>query len=154
MAPSIAVNGRFLTRRITGVERYAFEISSRLTDARFITPTRPLGQTAGHAWEQLILPVRLRRDEILFSPANAGPWTVRAQAVTLHDASVFDHPAWFRPVFALWTRLSWKILAQQARMIFTVSEFSRERLQFPNGSVPSLPLGHGSRGKFSPSKPA
>lgn len=130
MTPSIAINGRFLTRRQTGVERYAYEISTRLTDARHIAPSRPPGLLAGHAWEQLILPARLRRGEILFSPANAGPWTVRTQAVTLHDASVFDHPEWFRPAFALWTRLAWKILAKQARMIFTVSEFSRVRLQF------------------------
>jgi len=147
MTPKIAVNARFLTRRATGVERYAFEISSRLTDARFITPTRPLGQAAGHAWEQLILPARLRRDEILFSPANASPWTVRAQAVTLHDASVFDHPEWFRPAFALWTRLAWRILAKQAQMIFTVSEFSRERLQLhlkiPTEKICVIPNGVG-----------
>ncbi|MBI5933686.1 MAG: glycosyltransferase family 4 protein [Chloroflexi bacterium] len=147
MPPSIAVNGRFLTRRITGVDRYAFEISSRLDSARRLTPSRPRGLLAGHAWEQLILPARLRRGEILFSPANAGPWTVRAQAVTLHDASVFDHPEWFRPAFALWTRLAWKILVKQVRMILTVSEFSRERLQFhlniPAEKIRVIPNGVG-----------
>jgi glycosyltransferase involved in cell wall biosynthesis len=129
------------------VDRYAFEISSRLEGARRLTPSRPPGLLAGHAWEQLILPTRLRRGEILFSPANAGPWTVRAQAVTLHDASVFDHPEWFRPAFATWTRLAWKILAKQARMIFTVSEFSRARLQFhlnlPPEKIRVIPNGVG-----------
>lgn len=147
MPPSIAINGRFLTRRVTGVERYAYEISTRLADARHIAPWRPPGLLAGHVWEQLILPARLRRGEILFSPANAGPWTVRAQVVTLHDASVFDHPEWFRLAFALWTRLAWKALAKQARMIFTVSEFSGERLQFhlnlPAEKIRVIPNGVG-----------
>lgn len=143
----IAINGRFLTRRVTGVERYAAEISARLDGARLIAPTRPLGQAAGHFWEQLILPTRLRHGEILFSPANAGPWSVHTQAVTLHDASVFDHPEWFRPVFALWTRLSWKMLAKQALVIFTVSEFSRRRLgahlKIPNQKIHVIPNGVG-----------
>lgn len=147
MNPSIAINGRFLTRRLTGVDRYAFEISSRLEGARRLTPSHPPGLLTGHAWEQLILPTRLRRGEILFSPANAGPWTIRAQAVTLHDASVFDHPEWFRPAFALLTRLAWKILTKQARMIFTVSEFSRARLQFhlkiPDEKIRVIPNGVG-----------
>jgi glycosyltransferase involved in cell wall biosynthesis len=147
MTPSIAVNGRFLTRRFTGVDRYAFEISARLEGARRIAPSRPPGLLAGHAWEQLILPARLRRGEILFSPANAGPWIVRAQAVTLHDSSVFDHPEWFRPAFAAWTRLAWKILAKQARMILTVSEFSHGRLQLhlkiPDEKIRVIPNGVG-----------
>jgi glycosyltransferase involved in cell wall biosynthesis len=147
MTPSLAINGRFLTRRFTGVDRYAFEISARLEGARRIAPSRPPGLLAGHAWEQLILPARLRRGEILFSPANAGPWIVRAQAVTLHDASVFDHPEWFRPAFAAWTRLAWKILAKQVRMILTVSEFSRGRLQLhlkiPDEKIRVIPNGVG-----------
>lgn len=46
----------------------------------------------------------------------------------MHDASVFDHPEWFKPAFAAWTRLSWKMLAKRAEVIITVSNFSRARL--------------------------
>lgn len=46
----------------------------------------------------------------------------------MHDASVFDHPEWFKPAFSAWTRLSWTILAKRAKGIITVSNFSRERL--------------------------
>jgi glycosyltransferase involved in cell wall biosynthesis len=134
MPINIAINGRFQQRLITGVDRYAREISQRLTSTKyFITPKRPLGQIAGHLWEQLVLPTQIQNDDILWSPANAGPWLVHNQVITIHDASVFDHPEWFNPTFAIWTRLSWKILARRAKAIITVSNFSRERLKFHLG---------------------
>lgn len=130
MTLSIAINGRFLTRRITGVERYAHEISRRLPEPKhFVSPKKPLGQISGHLWEQLILPSQLHPGEVLWSPANTSAWTVSDQVVTLHDASVFDHPEWFKASFAAWTRLSWKILVKRAKAIITVSEFSYERLK-------------------------
>ena len=129
MPVKIAINGRFQQRRITGVDRYAHEISRRLTAANYvITPTHPLGQVAGHLWEQIILPAKIQRDDILWSPANAGPWSVKNQVVTIHDASVFDHPEWFNPTFSNWARLSWKMLAKHTKAIITVSDFSRDRL--------------------------
>src|SRR5258706_10793872 len=130
MARNIAINGRcFKRRRISGVERYAREITQRLgRDFRSIAPHRPLGKVSGHLWEQLVLPTKLNNNEALWSPANAGPWIIHRQAVTIHDASVFDHPEWFHSSYATWTRLSWKILARRVQTIITVSNFSRERL--------------------------
>ncbi|MFN8414509.1 MAG: glycosyltransferase family 1 protein [Anaerolineales bacterium] len=131
MSVKIAINGRFQQRRITGVDRHAHEISKRLTAEKyFITPNHSLGQIIGHFWEQFILPAKIQRSDVLWSPANAGPWSVSNQVVTLHDASVFDHPEWFNPTFAAWTRLSWKMLAKRAKAIITVSNFSQERLSF------------------------
>ena len=131
MTDKIAINGRCFTRRITGVERYAHEIISKRIQPspQIIAPKKILSRYSGHLWEQLILPTKLHGKRILWSPANAGPWLVQNQVVTLHDASIFDHPEWFQPLFAAWARLSWKILASRARAIITVSEFSRERLK-------------------------
>lgn len=130
MTLKLAIDARYAQRRITGVERYAHEISKRLTlEKRFIKPENLPGQVGGHLWEQIILPAKIQKGELLWSPANAGPWLVRNQVVTLHDASVFDHPEWFNPTFAAWTGLSWRILARRARAILTVSEFSRRRLK-------------------------
>lgn len=128
----IVVNGRFLSRRVTGVERHGREILALIKDRCRVEITWKNG-IAGHAWEQFILPTKLHSDECLWSPANSGAWMVRRQAVTIHDASPFDHPEWFEPRFAAWTRLSWKILARTARAIITVSNFSRERLKFHIG---------------------
>lgn len=127
---TLAVNARFRHRRTSGVERYAREISARLKmPKRFIAPGRPLGQVAGHLWEQFILPALIQKNEMLWSPANTSAWVVQRQAVTIHDASVFDHPEWFRPAFAAWTRLSWRILAKRAKAILMVSGFSKHRLK-------------------------
>jgi glycosyltransferase involved in cell wall biosynthesis len=127
----LAVNARYQHRRIAGVDRYAHEISSRLQiQKRFIKPHRPLGSVAGHLWEQFVLPQLLHMDEILWSPANSSTWSVQNQIVSIHDASVFDHPEWFASVFGAWTRLSWSILAKRAKAIITVSEFSKQRLQY------------------------
>ncbi len=130
MTHKIVVNGRCFTRRITGVERYAHEISKRIQPKpRLIVPGQALNQVSGHLWEQFLLPTKVRGDEVLWSPANSGPWMIRRQVVTIHDASVFDHPEWFRLSFAAWTRLSWKILGMVTKAIVTDSSFSRERLQ-------------------------
>lgn len=129
MTHKIAINGRFLSRRISGVERYAHEISKRIHPRRVIQPAFNSGQLAGNLWEQIVLPVQIKQNEILWSPANAGPWLVQDQVLTIHDASVFDHPEWFKSSFAAWTRLSWKVLAQRVKAIITVSSFSRERLK-------------------------
>lgn len=131
MTSKIAVNARFQYRRVTGVERYAQEISKRMNPKpRMIAPQKALGQISGHLWEQFVLPFLIPKNEILWSPANTSAWSIRNQVVTIHDASVFEHPEWFRPVFAAWTKLAWKILAKRARAIITVSKFSRERLRF------------------------
>ena len=148
MTNKIVVNGRSFSRRITGVERYAHEISKRLYPVpRIIAPKNMLGQISGHFWEQFILPTQLRHDEVLWSPANTGPWTIRNHAVTIHDASVFDHPEWFRPAFAAWTRLSWKVLAKRVKVMITVSNFSRERLKYhleiPEHKIHVIPNGVG-----------
>ncbi len=129
MTNKIAINGRFLSRRISGVERHAHEVSKRIRASRVIRPGIQTGQIGGNLWEQITLPMQIKQDEILWSPANAGPWLVRNQALTIHDASVFDHPEWFKPSFASWTRLSWRILARRVKGVITVSNFSRERLK-------------------------
>jgi glycosyltransferase involved in cell wall biosynthesis len=157
MTSKIAVNARYQYRRVTGVERYALEISKRIQPTpRMIAPNKALGQINGHLWEQFSLPFQLQKNEILWSPANTGAWIVRDQVVTIHDASVFDHPEWFRPAFAAWTRLSWKVLANRAKAIITVSEFSRERLKYhlkiSNQKIHVIPNGVGKPFEPQPTK--
>src|SRR4030065_273612 len=106
----MAVNARYKHRRITGVERYAEEVSIRLfPPTREIKPIFKLPPLLGHVWEQVVLPLRLHSDEVLWSPANTAPWILRRQAVTLHDASVFDHPEWLKSTFGAWTGVSSKM---------------------------------------------
>jgi glycosyltransferase involved in cell wall biosynthesis len=125
-----AVNGRFVDRPITGVERYAREILARWDPAQFriVAPGRPLAAPAGHLWEQIGLPARLGRGELLWSPANTGPLAVRTQVVTIHDASVLDHPEWFARPFAAYYAWLLPRLSRRVVRVITDSRFSRERL--------------------------
>ena len=128
----MVVNGRFLSRRITGVERYAREILRRLPGGpRVLQPVgSPAGRARGlrgHLWEQLVLP-RLAGDELIWSPANTGPLLASRQVVTLHDASAVEHPEWYRPAFAAWYRFLLPLLARRALKVLTVSQASRGRL--------------------------
>jgi glycosyltransferase involved in cell wall biosynthesis len=127
MTRDIVVNGRFLSRRVTGVERYGQEIVRFIGNRSRVETTRANGVT-GHAWEQFILPAKLESGSILWSPANTGPMMVRGQALTIHDLSPLEHPEWFRKSFALWYRLFLPILAKRVRIIFTPSEYVRRKV--------------------------
>ncbi len=124
----MVINGRFKQREISGVERYAGEIASRLPGpARLISPHfKPQG-IAGHAWEQAVLPGLVGRDW-LWSPANTGPLLVSNQVVTIHDANAIQHPEWYRPEVAGWYRLLLPLLARRVRKVLTVSNSSRQKL--------------------------
>ncbi|MEP0804340.1 MAG: glycosyltransferase family 4 protein [Chloroflexota bacterium] len=127
MKREIVINGRFLSRRVTGVERYGREIVRLFRDRFRVEKTRVNG-LAGHAWEQFILPAKLNPHSILWSPANSGPLTVGNQALTIHDLSPLEHPEWFRKDFALWYRVFLPMLARRVRVIFTPSEYVRRRV--------------------------
>lgn len=146
MANGFAANIRSLNRRVTGVERYTAEVSSRLGSfLRCVRPARQLSPAAGHFWEQIVLPQKLHKGELLWSPANIGPLAVSSQVLTLHDTSVLEHPEWFHPLFARWYQAVLPGLVQRVRRVLTVSEHSRGRIlklfNLPPEKVISIPEG-------------
>jgi glycosyltransferase involved in cell wall biosynthesis len=90
----------------------------------------------------------MSRNSILWSPANTGPILVRKQALTIHDLSPLEHPEWFHASFAMWYRLFLPILAKRVKMVFTPSEYVKQKVMgrlgskhvilTPNGVDPSL----------------
>lgn len=129
MASGFVVNVRALNRRLSGVERYATEITNRYTGhLRLVGPGRVTAPSLGHLWEQFVLPTRLAKGELLWSPANIGPLAVTNQVLTLHDISVLEHPEWFQPLFARWYRSVLPVLVRRVRRVLTVSEYSRQRI--------------------------
>ena len=127
MSYEIVVNGRFLNRRVTGVERYGREILQCIGNDYRLASTRRQGWT-GHTWEQFILPGKLPRYSILWSPANTGPLMIRNQVLTIHDLSPLEHPEWFQASFAVWYRLFLPILAQRVRKVFTPSGYVKQKV--------------------------
>jgi len=132
-SPQIVVNGRFLGRHVTGVERYGQEILHCMEEKPKIESTHWQGWK-GHVWEQFILPTRLDRDSVLWSPANTGPLSVCRQALTIHDLSPLEHPEWFRAGFATWYRLFLPILVRRVLTIFTPSEYVKRKVMRRFGS--------------------
>lgn len=142
MTRDIVINGRFLSRRVTGVERYGREIIWFFENSHRVERNR-LNGPAGHAWEQLILPTKLRSESILWSPANTGPLMVHNQALTIHDLSPLEYPDWYKKSFSAWYRLFLPILAKQVRIVFTPSEYIKQKVmrQFSVGKVIVTPNG-------------
>jgi glycosyltransferase involved in cell wall biosynthesis len=125
---SLAINGRFLSQRVTGVERYAREVLARGAElGSVLVPRRPIRGMRGHLWEQSVLPARVGRD-LLWSPCNTGPLAVARQVVTIHDCAFYDQPEGFSSKFAAWYQFLVPKLARRIRRIITISQFSRERL--------------------------
>ncbi len=152
----IRVNARFRGRPLTGVERFADEVVSRLAQRHDLSldeagPDKAPSGLKGHVWEQLLLPRRVGRDEILFSPCNTGPVAVRRQLVVIHDAAVWDCPEAFSRSFRTLYRQLLPRLAQRAAVVATVSEFSRHRLAPRLGISEEsiLVLGNGVDASFS-----
>ena len=143
----VVVNGRFLARQITGVERYGREILRYFDGNPRLETTRRQGLN-GHMWEQFVLPSKLNRESILWSPANTGPLLISNQVLTIHDISPLEHPEWFRAGFAAWYRLFLPILAKRVQKILTPSEYVKQKVvrRFavqnvtvtPNGVDPTL----------------
>lgn len=127
MTYKILVNGRFLTRRRTGVERYGREIL-RCIGGNYRTESTTKQGWQGHAWEQFILPSKVKQNSVLWSPANTGPLSVRNQALTIHDLSPLEHAEWFRPGFAAWYRLFLPLLVRRVGIVFTPSNYVKRKV--------------------------
>lgn len=156
----VRLNARFRGRPLTGVERFASEVTEHLARRDGIgiaetAPLLPLAGWKGHAWEQVILPRAVAGDEILFSPCNTGPLAVARQLVVIHDAAVWDGPEGFSRSFRSLYQQLLPRLAKRAAVVATVSQFSRTRLA-PVLGIPEeriLVLGNAVSHVFCPGLP-
>lgn len=101
--PGIAVNRAFGAQRITGQQRYATEISSRLlrmdrVRALDVPPGVARSAVATWGWAQT-LGRSLRREEVLLSLTSRAPVVQRRHVVVVHDLFVLTHPEWFTPLY-------------------------------------------------------
>jgi glycosyltransferase involved in cell wall biosynthesis len=146
-----AINGRFASQPVTGVQRYGREIVRALDrlltenpalaeglDLELLVPpgaapppleairVRTVGRIGGHAWEQAVLPAQARGG--LISLCNTGPLLHRKHIVCIHDVSTRICPeSYSRPFRALY-RVLMPALGRTARAMFTVSDYSAGEL--------------------------
>ena len=164
----LALNGRFLSQRTTGVQRHARELVRAMDrklgqggGAMEVTLFAPPGATldleltrirvarqgrlSGHAWEQIELPLHAR-GQLLLNLGNSGPVFSRRQVVTIHDASVFAVPEAYSSAFRRYYRVLLPQLARQSELVLTDSQFSRNELvrwmQVPEEKIRVISCGH------------
>jgi glycosyltransferase involved in cell wall biosynthesis len=132
---TVWVDARAAARpELGGVERWTRELAWRLPALRpggyaVARPPQALAHRAGHAWEQGWLPLRARRARWLLCPANLAPLAHPRVAVVIHDAAALREPGWYSPAYARAQAALLPRIARRARLVVTVSEFSRGELR-------------------------
>lgn len=142
----IVINARFLTQKITGVQRFAIEISKELKKTNlsivFLAPkdiihyqiadelgVKTLGNLKGHLWEQIELQAFVYyKKAMLISFCNTAPLFLNNQIVTIHDLCFKKHPEWFSKIFVNVYNFMIPRLVKRAMHILTVSETSKVEL--------------------------
>jgi glycosyltransferase involved in cell wall biosynthesis len=149
----IYLNCRFLTQRVTGVQRFAFELCKALDvileslseiEVVALMPNQAInpqyinhefknikihkcGGLSGHLWEQLELP-RYSRGSLLINFCNTAPLFKLKQSITLHDVIFMTNQDSQKLWFKLWYRLIARVTSLSAQTIFTVSQFSKAEI--------------------------
>lgn len=140
----IVVNARFLTQPLTGTQRYAYNVITRMRDVRLVSPAAPQPHYSNvpydrltvaphllrsHLWEQFVLPAHVGSDDLLWSPGGMGSLFVRRLVITVTDLAVFENPECYGGAFGRWYRALYPVVANRARRVLTISEFSKEVIQ-------------------------
>ncbi|MCQ2199498.1 MAG: glycosyltransferase family 4 protein [Paludibacteraceae bacterium] len=144
----IIVNGRFLTQKMTGVQRYALEVSFRLQkllgdEMKVVVPSditdeqldsrlniEKIGSHSGHYWEQIELPKWLKRNgsPLLCCFCGVPPIFYPNKILTLHDITFVRYPKTFTFAFRAWYYIAMHQALPRTRQIMTVSEFSKQEI--------------------------
>lgn len=142
------INARFLTQKITGVQRFAIEISKELKaqfpdKVRFVTPPNILhqeladklkvvvvGKNTGHLWEQYDLVRYLKSvgNPVLLNLANSAPLFYRNSVVTIHDLAVYHNPNWFSYPYRIYYHFLTPRIVRKATKVITVSHTVKQEL--------------------------
>ncbi|WP_342654936.1 glycosyltransferase family 1 protein [Pseudomonas sp. F3-2] len=148
----IVINARFLTQELRGVQRFAEQTCLALRQLRddvvFVAPhgikmhdtarvldVQCIGRNSGHLWEQVDLPLYLRRhgNPLLVSLCSTAPLFYGNQIATHHDVTYVRHPESYTRTFRLLYRTMTPIMLSRIKALITVSNFSRgEIAQFYN----------------------
>lgn len=148
----IAFNGRFLTKGLTGQERFASELISHIDaicekdEYVVVTSKNALtipqyknikvvqtGSLKREAWEQFCLGPWLKRNKMKCVNLTTTFALGHCDVVCIHDASIYEigrqfmHSA-YGFFGTIWKRFLCNIAARKAERILTVSNYSRKKL--------------------------
>lgn len=149
MGMRIIINGRFLTQPVTGVQRFAEEITAQLSmkiddlciavhDINSVVNKELISRFNiievkggdGHYWEQVTLPVFLKKNgrPLLINLGNTAPSLYKNKIVTHHDVTYIRYPQSYPFSFRLFYRLLTPVMFRNSKKILTVSEFSKKEI--------------------------
>lgn len=148
----IFINGKFLSQKITGVQRYAFELLLALDrlselnvgDTRYIIlaprniypyyrniykniEIRVTKYNSSVFWEQVLLPF-FSKNSLLLNLCNTAPLFKKNQITTIHDVSPIVYPMAFSFIFSLYYRIIFYSYGFLDFKIITVSQFSKSQI--------------------------
>lgn len=157
MPARYAVDGLFLTQRLSGIQRCSLELLTALDPllpagvVEVVTPpltaaqtaalpewknitVRPCGAHKGLAWQQLDYPRYLKASGAKgLCTCNVIPWFGFKGIAIVHDVCYRARPDFYiaprARVSAFWHRLQYRRIAQKAEKIITVSNFSKAELE-------------------------
>lgn len=150
----IVINGRFLSQKLTGVQRYALEITKALdskldgTNLNYeiaipkdVTPlpelknikTVIIGKKTSLKWEQFELPFYLRKSKALcVNFCNSVPLLFPKGIVCVHDITYKINPQFITTkhlFFArIWHLIQYRTALKKSIKVFTVSEYSKNEI--------------------------
>lgn len=144
----LIVNARFLTQHLTGVQRFAIELSKRLKkqtdfEVQFVSPkgiihtdlakeldAKVIGRFGGHVWEQYDLPRYLKQNNnpLLLSLCSTAPGFYKNQIVTHHDITYIRCPESFSKKFIGFYKFIVPLMLKNSKKIITVSNFSKDEV--------------------------
>jgi len=142
---TVYINGKFLSQKLSGVQRYAAEICKELTSTAKVACAREhlnettyhlpqnqdiVGTSAGILWEQYTLPRFLNSKDkpLLLNFCNVAPLFYENKITCLHDIAFERHPEFFSKKFVLYYRWLIPRVLNSSRHIITVSEFSKREI--------------------------
>jgi glycosyltransferase involved in cell wall biosynthesis len=170
----IVINARFLTQELRGVQRFAEQTCLALKQLRddvvFVAPhdirmhesakaleVQCIGSHRGHLWEQLDLPLYLRRNgsPLLISLCSTAPLLYGNQIATHHDITYVRHPESYTRSFRLLYRTMTPIMLSRIKTLLTVSNFSKGEIsqfyRYPEKKILVVP--NAVSGAFQPGPP-
>ena len=144
------INGRFLTMRMTGVQRYAYELIAKLDgmlengEACVLVPKDAVlintpayqniklvscGKRNGYLWEQIDLYSFAKRHRLLAINLCSTAPALDPGIVCIHDMNTRANPSFFNWKFRLVYRVFYNIFSRRAKCVLTVSDFSKREIE-------------------------
>lgn len=144
----IIINARFLTQKLTGVQRFAMELCLQMkekldSNVQFVAPYNiihveiaeqlgvvVIGKRIGHLWEQIDLPMylKVRGNPILLCLGNTAPVFYCNKISTLHDIMFIRYPKTFSFKFRMMYGILIPKVLSTSKHLFTVSGFSKKEI--------------------------